>query len=106
MSRLIHDYFGLTYAQYLVIPRTVLQSMPDEWQTQFVELLGELGETYEWPENLSHSYRVTLHHPDLGIFEDAKRADNEEEADDLYEQAWGEPLRDPLADYERGRRRL
>jgi len=35
----IHKHFGLSYANYLVIPRTLLQSMPDEWQTPFVALL-------------------------------------------------------------------
>ena len=44
----IHDWFELTYAQYLAIPRTVLQSMPDEWQEKFVVLLEELEDTFEW----------------------------------------------------------
>lgn len=38
----IHTWFGLTYANYLVLERTILQSMPGEWQRQFVELLHEL----------------------------------------------------------------
>lgn len=38
----IHTHFGLSYANYLVLPRTFLQSMPDEWQTQFVALLDQL----------------------------------------------------------------
>jgi hypothetical protein len=29
---LIHNWFELTYAQYLTIPRSILQSMPVEWQ--------------------------------------------------------------------------
>jgi hypothetical protein len=40
----IHGWFGLTYSSYLVLPRTVLQSMPVEWQERFVDLLEELGE--------------------------------------------------------------
>ncbi|MFI0929683.1 hypothetical protein ACH4TP_38030 [Streptomyces sp. NPDC021012] len=43
----IHTYFGLSYANYLVIPRTLLQSMPEEWQEQFTTLLTELDETFE-----------------------------------------------------------
>jgi hypothetical protein len=52
----IHAWFGLTYANYLVVPRSVLQSMPDEWQTRFVTCLNEMHDAYghlDWPE-----YRV------------------------------------------------
>lgn len=38
----IHSWFGLTYANYLVLHRTVLQSMPGEWQDRFVALLDDL----------------------------------------------------------------
>jgi len=37
----VHGWFGLTYANYLVLSRAVLQSMPLEWQEKFVKLLGE-----------------------------------------------------------------
>lgn len=47
-KRNIHEWFGLTYAQYLIIPRSVLQSMPEEWQEKLVELIEELDETFEW----------------------------------------------------------
>lgn len=42
----IHLHFGLTYANYLVLPRTLLQSMDDEWQTGFVALLDRLNEAF------------------------------------------------------------
>ncbi|WHM30269.1 hypothetical protein OH540_09560 [Streptomyces sp. BPPL-273] len=42
----IHAHFGLSYANYLVLPRTLLQSMPDRWQTQFVTLLDEMTEAF------------------------------------------------------------
>ena len=42
----IHQWFGLTYANYLTLPRSVLQSMPDEWQAKFVALLEELQDAY------------------------------------------------------------
>jgi hypothetical protein len=48
MKRTITDYFEISYAQYLTIPRLVLESMPIEWQEKFVELLDELDETYDW----------------------------------------------------------
>lgn len=42
----IHKHFGLSYANYLVLPRTLLQSMPDAWQARFVALLNELDEAF------------------------------------------------------------
>lgn len=42
----IHQFFGLSYANYLVLHRTLLQSMPDEWQERFCALLEELGEAF------------------------------------------------------------
>lgn len=39
----IHGYFGLSYANYLVIPRSLLQSMPKAWQQGLVDLLTGLG---------------------------------------------------------------
>lgn len=48
----IHGWFGLTYANYLVMPRSVLQSMPQEWQAKFCELLEESRAAFghlDWP---------------------------------------------------------
>lgn len=42
----VHAYFGLTYANFLVIHRAQLQSMPLDWQKQFVELLEDLNAAY------------------------------------------------------------
>ena len=82
MSEEIHDYFGLSYANYLVLPRAVLQSMPDEWQERFVGLLNEipklLGEEWE-PKG---GYRVSALNADKKF------------------------TKDPYSNYERGRRRL
>ena len=38
----VHTHFGLTYANYLVLPRTLLQSMPIAWQERIVACLDEL----------------------------------------------------------------
>ena len=38
----IHNWFGLTYANYLVLPRSILQSMDAEWQKKMVNLLNDL----------------------------------------------------------------
>ncbi len=42
----VHGWFGLTYANFLVIHRAQLQSMPADWQERFVELLEDLGAAY------------------------------------------------------------
>jgi hypothetical protein len=46
-SRDIHTHFGLSYANYLVLPRTLLQSMPAEWQHQMVVLLEQMDSAFE-----------------------------------------------------------
>ncbi len=89
----VHNFFGLSYAQYLAIPRSVLQSMPEEWQDKFVECLLELSDTIDYgPTNLDDIYRVQLFRTNPGGEED--------------HEYWLEAIDDPLADYERGRRRV
>jgi hypothetical protein len=49
----VHRWFSLSYANYLVLPRSVLQSMPLEWQERFVDVLAELNDSFHhlpWPE--------------------------------------------------------
>lgn len=79
----IHDWFELTYAQYLTIPRSALQTMPGEWQARFVQCLEELDEAIDWRPECSDRYYCFLKDGRTGRFKN-----------------------DPLADYERGRRRL
>jgi hypothetical protein len=38
----IHQWFSLSYSNYLVLPRTLLQSMPAEFQERMVACLEEL----------------------------------------------------------------
>lgn len=77
----IHGYFGLSYANYLTIPRSVLQSMPVEWQRKFVRLLEEMSEAFGDIMDQG-KYDVRLRGAD------------------------GRFVEDVLADYQRGRRRL
>lgn len=44
----IHEWFALSYANYLTIPRSVLQSMSLQWQQRFVQCLRELDATIDW----------------------------------------------------------
>jgi hypothetical protein len=39
----IHTWFNLTYASYLVIPRSVLQSLPEKLQFKLTDVLSEIG---------------------------------------------------------------
>ena len=48
---IIHNWFGLTYSNYLVIPRILMQEMPEAWQRKMVDLLNEAGETWEHDDN-------------------------------------------------------
>lgn len=41
------DWFGLSYASFLVIPRVLMHEMPDEWQGKMAELLLEYDETFD-----------------------------------------------------------
>ena len=77
----VHGYFELSYAHYLVVPRTALQSMPVEWQRRFISCMEELDEAIDWKQ----SYEVHLRTSD-GKFLSVQQ--------------------DPLNDYERGRRRI
>jgi hypothetical protein len=77
----IHSWFELSYAQYLTIPRSVLQSMPGSWQQRFVACLEQLDALIDWRPH-GGRYWVELR------------------------DAQGRYARDPLMDYERGRRRI
>lgn len=69
----VHDWFELSYAQFLTIPRLVMQSMPPEWQIKMVVLLKELDDTFDWrPEE--GQYWVRLRKDD-GTFAEAPLGD-------------------------------
>ena len=91
----IHVWFELSYAEYLTIPRSVLQSMPTDWQQRFVACLEELDAAVDWYPDRG-KYKVRLH--DIDCVWD------EEEGE--FVNQWGIELDDPLMDYDRGRRRI
>lgn len=80
-EEIIHGWFGLSYASYLVLPRSILQSAPVEWQKKFVDCLEELGEMFGCV-------------PKDGTYEVQLRNDD------------GRYMHDVFQDYERGRRRI
>ncbi len=82
----VHGYFELSYAHYLVIPRTALQSMPGEWQKRFVECMKELDEAIPaWRSPANYNYHAIL----------------KDEKGKIHSIT-----QDPLNDYQRGRRRV
>lgn len=54
----VHDAFGLTYASYLVWPRSLMQEMPFAWQRRFVALAEEFWEI--WEVSADRDYVVQL----------------------------------------------
>ncbi len=54
----IHTYFGLSYSNYLVLHRSLLQSMPEQWQHQFTALMAEYESAFEHVEK-ADCYEVT-----------------------------------------------
>jgi len=74
----IHMWFELTYSSYLVLHRSLLQSMPREWQVKFVGLLEEMEDSFDCSD-VPTSFTVK-----------AKKN--------------GKFVHDPYADYQRGRR--
>lgn len=75
----VHTFFSLSYASYLTIPRSILQSMPAEWQHKFLELMEECSELYG---GYDMSYTI-------------QKRDSR-----------GRFVQDPLRSYERGRRKV
>lgn len=54
----VHRLFGLSYCDYYVAPRTLLQSMPEPWQLAFTALMRQLHDAFaNVPQ--AESYEVT-----------------------------------------------
>lgn len=103
----IHQHFSLSYVNYLVLPRTLLQSMDLAWQAEFVALLERFDAAFAHVER-AEGYRVeaaTEHEVSdldetqralLGITEDWYRGETPPEglsAEDLAE--WEAAHEDP-----------
>lgn len=113
----IHTWFGLSYANYLVLPRTLLQSMPDAWQERLVELLDQYEDAFHDVEQ-AEAYDVTPGRV-VAAEELSKRqrlwAGVTEEDGVLYDRDGDElhpysrvvvPEPDPVPHYNRGRTRV
>lgn len=45
------DWFSLSYASFLVMPRAMMHEMPDEWQGKMADLLTEWDEMTDCPDD-------------------------------------------------------
>lgn len=78
----VHSAFGLTYASYFVLPRSLMQHMPIEWQERFEQLVDDYWA--EWDVAADKEYVVqvrgddgrfasdplaTYRHPDRALLE-------------------------------------
>lgn len=58
-SNAMEEFWELSYAQYLTIPRSVICSMPVVWQDRFALLLKEMDNCLDWrPEEGSYWCRL------------------------------------------------
>lgn len=53
------DWFGLSRASFLAIPRVMLHEMPLDWQNKMAKLLWEYDQTFSNPPNLGTRVIVT-----------------------------------------------
>jgi hypothetical protein len=123
----IHAMFGLSYANYLVLHRSMLQSMPETWQKRFVQCMQELNEAFDGIER-PDAYQVTTGEEveyaelsdaqllKLGITRDEVDEEDENAPEPYYYDAQGVqhegwertllPTRDPVPHYNKGRTQL
>lgn len=85
----VHRWFELTYAQYLTIPRSVMQAMPADWQDTMVGCLEELDNTIDWRPDDNRCYFVTLRELIEEWDEDEQR----------FVEVWKGDLDDKFANY-------
>lgn len=112
----IHLWFGLTYSNYLVLHRTMMQSMPVEWQTRAVALFDELDQAFPdldraasyIVEPAREAYYCELGEPDLQRLditrEDDRYLDHRGDEHDGYDRVLVPMMGDdPVPHYNRGR---
>ncbi|MBT7631292.1 MAG: hypothetical protein HN597_16555 [Desulfobacula sp.] len=56
-------WFELSYASFLVIPRVLMHSMPDDWQNQMASLLEEYQDTFPNQPHIGTRVQATKDEP-------------------------------------------
>jgi hypothetical protein len=54
------EWFGLSRASFLVLPRALMHEMSDEWQGKMATLLHEYNAAYPFLENPGYQCHVVL----------------------------------------------
>lgn len=122
----VHTWFSLSYSNYLVLPRTLMQSMPGEWQSSMVKLLDEMNAAFahiKHPEDY-HVQTGTWGYPNEQTDEQLKESgwsrstrDEDEDSESVYFDPHGQEhdghsatffiaSEDPIPHYNRGRTRV
>lgn len=52
-------WFGLSYASFLVLPRVLMEAMPEEWQSKIAALLIEYDEAFPNQPDISTRVQIT-----------------------------------------------
>src|SRR4051794_1977145 len=55
----VHGEFGLTYASYFVMPRVLLEAMPEGWQRVFVQSIRDFWQVFD-DRQVDRAYQVHL----------------------------------------------
>lgn len=54
-----HAWFGLTYSAYLVLPRAILEALPEDLQNRMIACIDEARELLD-TDKISDNYSVKL----------------------------------------------
>ena len=63
-------WWGMSRAEYLTIPRSIIQNMSTEWQDKFAKLLHELDDSVDWRPSGENQYWVKLGYREFEHVED------------------------------------
>ena len=83
----VHDRFGLTYGNYMVLHRSIMEAMPVGWQDRWVALVDEFWDEFDdhvVPQEFEVHVRgekgrflsdpfAPYRHPDRALIESARR---------------------------------
>ena len=82
----VHEWFELSYAAYLVWPRSLMQEMPPEWQHRFRQVAEEIDAAFRAPLRGHYEVRTrddrgrymadplrSYRHPDARALDEARK---------------------------------
>jgi hypothetical protein len=110
----VHGWFGLTYSNYLVLHRAMMQSMPEEWQARAVALFTELDEAFAHIERtpcfivkpareIEYGELTPAQRRHLGVTKHGSRYQDDEGEHEAWQRTLIPIGADPVPHYNRGR---